>query len=71
MNFQIDQTEADKGLFTRTIYVTYFLWATPLVFFLTDTLTERMNVYPILPIKVSVTIDTMLNFGGDFEGHYA
>ena len=37
--------------------------------FLTDTLTERMGVQPILPIKVSATIDTMLNFDVDFDGH--
>ena len=28
-----------------------------------------MGRQPILPIKVSVTIDKMLNFGGDFDGH--
>ena len=37
--------------------------------FLTDTLTERMGVKPILPIKVSATIDTMLNFDVDVDGH--
>ena len=30
---------------------------------------DRMGVQPILPIKVSVTIGTMLNFDGDFDGH--
>ena len=28
-----------------------------------------MGVQPTLPIKVSVTIDTMLNFDGDFGRH--
>ena len=28
-----------------------------------------MGVQPTLPIKVSVTIGTMLNFDGDFDGH--
>ena len=28
-----------------------------------------MSVQPILPIKVSVTTETMLNFEGDFDGH--
>ena len=37
--------------------------------FLKDTLTDRMGVEPILPIKMSVTIDTMLNFDGDFDRH--
>ena len=30
---------------------------------------EKMGVQPILPIKVSVIFDTMLNFDGDFDGH--
>ena len=29
----------------------------------------RMGVQPIFPIKVSVTIGTMLNFDSDFDGH--
>ena len=45
-----------------------FLWVPPLIF-LTDTLTERTGVQPISPIKVSVTIQTLLNFDGDFDGH--
>ena len=28
----------------------------------------RMSVYRILPVKVSVTIDTMLNFDCQFDG---
>ena len=28
-----------------------------------------MDVQPILPIKVSMTINIMLNFNGDFDGH--
>ena len=28
-----------------------------------------MCAQPVLPIKVSVTIDTMLNFYGDFDEH--
>ena len=28
---------------------------------------ERMGVQPILPVKESITIDTMLNFNGDFN----
>ena len=27
-----------------------------------------MGVQPILPIKVSITIDTMLHFDGDYDG---
>ena len=30
---------------------------------------DRMDVQPLLPVKVSVTIDTMLNFDHDFDGH--
>ena len=36
---------------------------------LLDTLTDRMDVKPIFPIKLSITIDTMLNFDGDFDGN--
>ena len=39
----------------------------PLIF-LKDTLTDRMGLQPILPIKVSITIDTMLHFDSDFDG---
>ena len=28
-----------------------------------------MGVQPILPIKVSITINLMLKFDGDFDGH--
>ena len=28
---------------------------------------DRMGVQPFLPIKVSVTFDTMLSFDGDFD----
>ena len=45
-----------------------FLWAAPLIF-LMDTLTDRMGSQPILLVKVSVIIDTMLNFDSDFDGH--
>ena len=46
-----------------------FLCATPLIF-LTDTLVvDRRVVQPIFPIKVSITIGTMLNFDGDFDEH--
>ena len=34
-----------------------------------DTLTDRMGSQPILLVKVSVIIDTMLNFDSDFDGH--
>ena len=34
--------------------------------FLMDTLMDRMGVQPILPVEVSVAIETMLNFDGDF-----
>ena len=34
---------------------------------LMDTLMNRMGVQPILPVKVSITINTMLNFDGDFD----
>ena len=30
---------------------------------------DLMGVQPILSIKASVTIDTMLYFDGDFDGH--
>ena len=35
--------------------------------FLTDTLKDRMGVQPMVPIKVSVIVDTLLNFDGDFD----
>ena len=35
--------------------------------FLTHSLTDRMGVQPILSVKVSVIIDTMLSFDGDFD----
>ena len=35
----------------------------------TETLTDRFGFGPILPVKVSVIIDTMLKFDGDFDGH--
>ena len=38
-------------------------------FFSMETLTPRIGVQPILPVKVSITIDTVLNVSGDFEGH--
>ena len=34
-----------------------------------DTSTVKMAVQPILLVKVSITIDTMLNFDGDDDGH--
>ena len=34
-----------------------------------DTLMDRKGVQLILPVKVSVTIGTMLNFDSDFDGH--
>ena len=37
--------------------------------FTMDTLMDRMGVRPILPVKVSITIDIMLNFDDDFDGH--
>ena len=30
---------------------------------------DRMGVQTILPVKVYVTIDTILIFSGDFDGH--
>ena len=45
-----------------------FLPVAPLIF-LTDTLMGKMEVQPILPVKVTATIDTMLNFDGDFDRH--
>ena len=30
---------------------------------------NRMGVQPILPVKVSVSVVTMLNFNGDFNRH--
>ena len=35
----------------------------------TDHLTERMGSLPSLPVKRSISIDTMLNFDGDGHGH--
>ena len=32
-----------------------------------DTLKDRVGVQPILPIEVSITIDTMLNFDCNFD----
>ena len=29
----------------------------------------RIGVQSILPVKVSITIDTMLNFDDEFDGH--
>ena len=29
---------------------------------------ERMGIQPILPVKLSITIDTMLNFDSDGHG---
>ena len=34
-----------------------------------DTLIDRKGVQPMLPIEVFVTIDAMLNFNGDHDGH--
>ena len=30
---------------------------------------DRMGVQPILPVKMSVTFDTILTFDGDFDVH--
>ena len=35
----------------------------------TDTLADRICSRPILPNQVSLTIDTMTNLDGDFDGH--
>ena len=35
----------------------------------TNCLTERMGSVPIVPIKQTVIIGTMLNFDGDGDGH--
>ena len=32
-------------------------------------MTDRMGVQSILPVKVSFTIETVLNFDADFDGH--
>ena len=45
-----------------------FLWAVPLIF-LTDTLTDRMGVQPILPIKVSITTGNDSDFDGHGDGY--
>ena len=34
-----------------------------------DALTDIMDSRPTLPLKVSITFDTMLNFDCDFDGH--
>ena len=52
------------GLFTRIVNVTVFASGT---FHLFYGHFERMEVQPILPVKVSATIDTMLSFDGDFD----
>ena len=36
---------------------------------MTDRLTVRIGSVPILSVKRSVSIDTMLNFDGDGDGH--
>ena len=53
---------------TSTVNVTVFLWVAPFIFS-TDTLTDRLGMQPTLPDKVSDTIDTMLNYNGDFDAH--
>ena len=50
--------------FVYTYHQRHYFWAAHLIF-----LTDRTGVQSILPIKVSITIDTMLNFDGDFHGH--
>ena len=35
----------------------------------TDRLMDRMGTEPILPVKWSVSIDTMINFDEDRDGH--
>ena len=51
-----------KGSFTRTINVTVFVTGT---FDLFEGHFDGENgVQPILPVKVSITINTMLNFDG-------
>ena len=37
--------------------------------FLIDTLTDRVDVQSILPVKVFTAIDTISNFDGDLHGH--
>ena len=44
-----------------------FMWVT-LFIFLIDTLTDRMKRGTLSPLKVSITIDTMLNFDSAFDG---
>ena len=56
-----------KAPLTHTTNIA-FLQSAPLTSLL-DTLTDRMDVKPIFPIKLSITIDTMLNFDGDFDGN--
>ena len=53
-----------KALFTRAVNIPVFVSSTFNLF-----LRDRMGVQPILSFQVALTIDTMLNFDGDFDGH--
>ena len=62
-NFQV-VCKLCLAIISRYIYTyrqRHFLWAEPLIFL---THSRKMGVQPFLPAKVSVTIDTMLNFDG-------
>ena len=48
-----------RGPFTRTVSVTFTV---------KFTMTDKMGSEPILSVKQSVTIDTMINFDGDGDG---
>ena len=53
-----------QGPFTRTVSVSITIIVT-----VKFTLTDRMSFRPIVSVKLSVTIGTMLNFDGDGHGH--
>ena len=60
-------------MFTRTDTVTVPVTVTVKVLQLCQWLTVRLNgktdVEPILPVRWAVIISTMMNFGGDGDGH--
>ena len=56
-----------KKLFWRPVYTYRHRWAAPLII-LTDNLTRRMGVEPILPIRRPVIIGTIIKLDGNSVG---
>ena len=52
---------------TSPFFFLFFFWSG--TFDLFEGHFDRVSVQHILPIKVSATIDSMLKFDGDFDGH--